>query len=81
MCVPGSRKQGALKIVETLYVLCGEVHWFSAFARGGNVVDRSNQRGLLVNDIAVKVNKAKKRLQFANSCVERPVSKHGNFAR
>ena len=54
--------QTALYIIKTFNVRWYTVHKFCARARGSQVVERRFQRGLLVDELVVEVQKSKNRL-------------------
>ena len=58
----GDSVQSAVDLIEVLSVLGREMHWFSAFARGSQVVQRDSQRSLFVNYVFVEIYKAEERL-------------------
>ena len=58
----GRCAQPAFYLVETFDMRGREVHWFCAFARGGEIVKSGCKRSLLIDIVAVEVYEAEERL-------------------
>ena len=78
---PTRDRQVTLELVKSLNILGEKMHWLSALTSGYWVVDRGNQRNLLIDEIKVEVHKVEERLQFANSRGKRPVGEHAQLRR
>ena len=76
---PGFCTQATLDLVDPVNVFGLKVHLLILFSRGCHVVKLGTYRGLLVDEVTIKIYEAKERLLLANNSRQQPVGEYAEL--
>ena len=65
--------QSTLYFFESIDVLCLKVKWVGALTRSGEIVEKCFECSCIINVIAIKIHKLKKRLKVTYCSVHQPI--------